>query len=128
MQGNILILVQLASQSQADNATRFLDSQNPALMKRNVLASFTNILLLPVTIVPRTVGALVTTGSSAAVSGISMLNPQRWGAQATNGYSKDFENKDEDALNETADEHGETKPSCTLSRSFRHRVCGVQIS
>ena len=78
--------------------TRFLASHNPALVKRNVLASFTNLLLLPVTIVPRTVGvvseALITSGS-AAVQGISMLNPQRWGqGGATNGrnsYSTDLE-------------------------------------
>ena len=65
-------------------------------MKRNVLASFTNVLLLPVTIVPRTVGAFVTTSSTAAVNGISMLNPQRWGAQTTNGYSADFTRKNGD--------------------------------
>lgn len=65
-------------------------------MKRNVLASFTNVLLLPVTIVPRAVGAgvgavgAIGTGVGAAigtgvgavgtgvVQGISMLNPQRW--------------------------------------------------
>ena len=69
--------------------TRFLASQNPALVKRNVLASFTNLLLLPVTIVPRTVGVVgeaLITGGSAAVQGISMLNPQRWGpGGVTNG-------------------------------------------
>ncbi|KAF9530496.1 f-box protein pof6 [Crepidotus variabilis] len=61
--------------------TQFLSSQNPALVKRNVLASFTNLLLLPVTIVPKTVGAVggaIMTGGSAAVQGIAMLNPQRW--------------------------------------------------
>jgi hypothetical protein len=49
--------------------TRFLSSQNPALIKRNLLASFTDVLLLLVTIVPRTVGAIgaaLTTGGSAA--------------------------------------------------------------
>jgi recyclin-1 len=65
-------------------------------MKRNVLASFTNVLLLPVTIVPRTVGAFVTTSSTAAVNGIAMLNPQRWGAQAANGYSADLTGKNGD--------------------------------
>ncbi|KAI0752975.1 exocyst complex component Sec10-domain-containing protein [Daedaleopsis nitida] len=68
---------------------RFLGSHNPAQVKRTVLASFTNVLLLPVTIVPRTVGkavgAAITTGSSAAVQGIQMLNPQRWGATPTTG-------------------------------------------
>lgn len=65
-------------------------------MKRNVLTSFTNVLLLPVTIVPRAVGAgvgavgAIGTGVGAAigtgvgavgtgvVQGIAMLNPQRW--------------------------------------------------
>jgi recyclin-1 len=39
------------------------------------------MLLLPVTIVPKTVGAVgeaLVTGGTAAVQGISMLNPQRW--------------------------------------------------
>lgn len=69
--------------------TRFLTAQNPALMKRNVLASFTDVLLLPVTIVPRTVGAgVVAVGGAVGgavgavgtgmVQGIAMLNPQRW--------------------------------------------------
>jgi recyclin-1 len=68
---------------------RFLGSHNPAQVKRNVLASFTDVLLLPVTIVPRTTmavgkafGAALTTGGTAAAQGISMLNPQRWGASA----------------------------------------------
>ncbi|RDX42287.1 hypothetical protein OH76DRAFT_135417 [Lentinus brumalis] len=65
---------------------RFLGSHNPAQVKRTVLASFTDVLLLPVTIVPRAVGAAITTGSSAAVQGIQMLNPQRWGA--TGGTSQ----------------------------------------
>ncbi|KAI5995727.1 exocyst complex component Sec10-domain-containing protein [Pisolithus marmoratus] len=74
---------------QPPTQARFLDSQNPALAKRNVLASFTDILLLPVTIVPRAVGAGVgalgtNVGSglnamgTGMVQGISMLNPQRW--------------------------------------------------
>jgi recyclin-1 len=62
-----------------------MNAQNPALMKRTVLASFTDILLLPVTIVPRTVGAGVVAMGGAVgavgtgmVQGIAMLNPQRW--------------------------------------------------
>lgn len=58
-------------------------------MKRTVLASFTDVLLLPVTIVPRAVGAIgsgvgVIAGGArdGVVSGISMLNPQRWGGQS----------------------------------------------
>lgn len=54
--------------------TRFLSSQNPAQMKRTLLASFTDVLLLPVTIVPRAVGAVnavgaaITTGLTAGLS------------------------------------------------------------
>ncbi|WWD19726.1 hypothetical protein CI109_104190 [Kwoniella shandongensis] len=59
----------------------FLTSSNPDQVKRNVLAGFRDALLLPVTIVPRTVtfgvNAIVT-GSSQAVSGLAMLNPQKW--------------------------------------------------
>ncbi|EGN91831.1 hypothetical protein SERLA73DRAFT_127958 [Serpula lacrymans var. lacrymans S7.3] len=79
------------------SATRFLNSHNPAQVKRNVLASFTDILLLPVTIVPRTVGAVgavLTTGGNAAVQGIAMLNPQRWVGGEQRGYSKDLEKDD----------------------------------
>ena len=71
-----------AADYQSEGQARFLSSHNPALVKRNVLASFTDLLLLPVTIVPRTVGAVVEgarSGANAAVTGIGMLNPQRWG-------------------------------------------------
>ncbi|CCM05375.1 uncharacterized protein FIBRA_07591 [Fibroporia radiculosa] len=75
----------------APDHVRFLGSQNPAQVKRTVLASFADVLLLPVAIVPRTfgkaVGAAFTTGSTAAVQGISMLNPQRWGGNGMNGIS-----------------------------------------
>lgn len=50
-------------------------------MKRNVLAGFKNVLLLPVTIVPSTIsyGAnAVVSGGQAVVGGLSMLNPQKW--------------------------------------------------
>ncbi|TCD69786.1 F-box protein: endocytic membrane traffic, recycling ReCYcling 1 [Steccherinum ochraceum] len=82
----------------APDQARFLGSHNPAQVKRTVLASFTDVLLLPVTIVPKTTvavgkafGAALTTGGNAAVQGISMLNPQRWGATSAtpndkNGY------------------------------------------
>ncbi|KAL1742582.1 exocyst complex component Sec10-like protein [Schizophyllum fasciatum] len=86
----------------------FLGSQNPAQMKRNVLASFTNVLLLPVTIVPRTMGAVggaLMTGGTAAVQGISMLNPQRWGgAQSNNEYSRDLDKEGENTVFEIGDE------------------------
>ncbi|KAL4071843.1 exocyst complex component Sec10-domain-containing protein [Scleroderma citrinum] len=85
-------------QHQQSTQARFLDSQNPALAKRNVLASFTHVLLLPVTIVPRAVGAGVgaigsNVGSglgamgTGVVQGISMLNPQRWMAGETTAHS-----------------------------------------
>src|SRR5260370_42673969 len=53
----------------------FLASSCRAHLKRNVLSTFTNLLLTPVSIVPRT----VETVSGAAVHGIAMLDPRRWG-------------------------------------------------
>jgi len=49
------------------------------------------MLLLPVTIVPKTVGAVggaLVTGGTAAVQGMAMLNPQRW--SGNNGYSRNL--------------------------------------
>ncbi|KAF9078502.1 exocyst complex component Sec10-like protein [Rhodocollybia butyracea] len=76
----------------------FLSSQNPSQVKRNVLASFADVLLLPVTIVPKiggaVGGALVSGGTAvggAAAQGIAMLNPQRWGGSTNNvpeGYRR----------------------------------------
>ncbi|KII91464.1 hypothetical protein PLICRDRAFT_104834 [Plicaturopsis crispa FD-325 SS-3] len=81
------------SEHTATTAAAFLGSRNPAQMKRNVLASFRDVLLMPVTIVPRAVGAALTTGGTAAAQGIAMLNPQRWGGGQTQnaGYSNEFE-------------------------------------
>jgi recyclin-1 len=91
----------------SSDGARFLSSSNPAQVKRNVLASFTDVLLLPVTIVPRAVGGALMTGSTAAVQGIAMLNPQRWGSNnssgATNGYMKHLDS-DNDTLFETGPE------------------------
>lgn len=51
-----------------------------------MLAGFKDVLLLPVTIVPRTVtfgvNAIVT-GGAQAVNGLAMLNPQRWASQGS---------------------------------------------
>ncbi|KAL0958097.1 hypothetical protein HGRIS_000269 [Hohenbuehelia grisea] len=113
----------------ADSAStaRFLNSQNPAQVKRNVLASFTSVLLLPVTIVPRTVGAVgavLTTGGSAAAQGIAMLNPQRWGGSAAsngNGYARQVGQLDKDGgmLFEIGDDDDEG-PNPSLSEK-EHR-------
>lgn len=78
------------------------------------------------TIVPRTVGAVgaaLTTGGTAAVQGIAMLNPQRWGGGGAGiqmGYSKDLGNNDADGgtLFEVGDDefaHGE-KDAASLIR------------
>ena len=82
------------------------------------------MLLLPVTIVPKTVGAVggaLVTGGTAAVQGMAMLNPQRWSgnnAPPSNDirYSKDLhrhgttlwegEDDDEVAVNESAPKDG----------------------
>lgn len=92
----------------SDLQARFVTSQNPAQMKRNVLNSFGDVLMLPVTIIPKAVGAVgtvavtgvqaigsgvvtgvqamgsgvATVGSVAvggAVNGMSALNPGKWG-------------------------------------------------
>ncbi|KAJ2925297.1 hypothetical protein H1R20_g11764, partial [Candolleomyces eurysporus] len=94
-------------------AARFLSSQNPAQVKRNVLGAFTNLLLLPVTIVPRTVGAVggaLMTGGSAAVQGISMLNPARWGGttqnENNNTYSRNLNTHGSSLLMDAEDDGG----------------------
>lgn len=108
-------------------STTFLTSQNPALVKRNVLASFRDVLLLPVTIIPRTAVYVVSAGSKTAVQGLSMLNPNNWqptvvAGKVTPGYLKNgeggttvFELGDDDE-----DEKHDEKPSreCTLSSSL----------
>ncbi|KIK40306.1 hypothetical protein CY34DRAFT_87603 [Suillus luteus UH-Slu-Lm8-n1] len=121
--------VPLASHGSPTQAqrTRFLTAQNPALMKRNVLASFTDVLLLPVTIVPRTVGAgVVAVGGAVGgavgavgtgmVQGIAMLNPQRWvGGTGSVNNAKEYasfglgDSEGEAAIFEIgADEEGDT--------------------
>jgi recyclin-1 len=110
---------------------RFLstaDPSNPQALKRSVLASFTNALLLPVTLVPRAVvggtravGAGIGAGivgigvgmgaaGNAAAQGLGMLNPSKWGgtqgaSSSGNGsgaYKTDFES--EDAIFEVGDD------------------------
>ena len=54
----------------------FLNSANPAMVKRNVMASFGKALLMPVTIVPKTVAYslnAVTLGTFSAVTAIGGL-------------------------------------------------------
>lgn len=112
------------------SGARFLGSHNPAQVKRTVLASFTDVLLLPVTIVPKTVGAVgavLQTGGNAAVQGIAMLNPQRWVSSGlTNssggtgqGYSRKFGDDGEMIFEAGADEDDEaekTKEVASLTR------------
>ena len=109
-----------------------------------MLASFTDVLLLPVTIVPRTTAAVgkasfamgkafgqaLTTGGNAAVQGIAMLNPQRWGAtntqQARDGYAEFSEggagatlfdvggDDEDDEQNEKNEKFGKHETKCEL--------------
>lgn len=103
------------TQANGSSTRRYLSStENPAVLKRNVLNSFTNILLLPVTIVPRTVNAVggaLMTGGNAAVQGIAMLNPQRWAGNANvgsagTGYSRNLD-KDQATLFEIDEDEDE---------------------
>lgn len=117
-----------------DSTARFLSSHNPAQVKRNVLASFTSVLLLPVTIVPRTMGAVggaIMTGGTAAVQGIAMLNPQRWGGNSNyangngSGYSKNLEKDNEMLFEAGADEQDvfEEKKSVRC----KHSCCSKRL-
>jgi recyclin-1 len=106
-----------ASPLLATQQTSFLTTTSPAHLKSNVLSTFTNLLLIPVSIVPRT----VETVSGAAVHGIAMLDPRRWGgagqvngSNLKEGYTKGtdstaavlWEGELEDSL-EASSEHGE---------------------
>lgn len=79
----------------------FLTASNPDQVKRNVLAGFKDVLMLPVTIVPRTVtfgvNAIVT-GGSHAVNGLSMLNPQKWAGSAGAGGAQLVKDKDGEVI------------------------------
>ncbi|PWN50612.1 hypothetical protein IE53DRAFT_343779 [Violaceomyces palustris] len=61
----------------------FLSSQNPAAVKRSVLTGFKDVLLLPVTVVPRTAGLVGGAMIRTAGSGLSQLNPLRWQASSS---------------------------------------------
>lgn len=117
---------------------RFLSSHNPAQVKRNVLASFTDVLLLPVTIVPKTVemtvgamGAAAGAAGSAAVQGLQMLNPQRWAGNNAipDGYSQRFDAGD--TLFEIGDEDDEddeptlspTRPLPSITQGTASEQC-----
>ena len=122
---------------------RFLSSHNPAQVKRNVLASFTDVLLLPVTIVPKTVGAVgaaAGAAGSAAVQGLQMLSPQRWAGNNTtptsSGYSQKFDAGD--MLFEIGgddDENDESPPTPTeqsfgkaREQTTEQRKCTIDMS
>jgi recyclin-1 len=60
------------------SATTFLNASNPDQVKRNVLAGFKDALLLPVTIVPRTVTYGVNAIVSSGSHGLALMNPQKW--------------------------------------------------
>lgn len=78
-----------------------MTASNPDQVKRNVLAGFKDVLLLPVTIVPRTVtfgvNAIVS-GGSHAVNGLSMLNPQKWAGSAGAGAPQLVKDKDGEVI------------------------------
>ena len=104
------------------NGPTFLTASNPDQVKRNVLASFKDVLLLPVTIVPRTVtygvNAIVS-GGSQAVSGLAMLNPQKWAGSAGAGAPQLVKDKDGDVIFDVPidDEKDEEPPVFDEKRS-----------
>ncbi|GAA5865734.1 hypothetical protein JCM1840_003237 [Sporobolomyces johnsonii] len=65
----------------------FLASQNPAQVKKNVLAGFTKVLLLPVTIIPKTATYglnAITYGATGALNTFASLGTQLGGAVTFN--------------------------------------------
>ncbi|CDZ96305.1 Exocyst subunit-Sec10p [Phaffia rhodozyma] len=98
--------------------TTFLTSENPAQVKRNVLAGFRDVLLLPVTIIPKT-ASYVVAGSSAAMSGLSMLNPNKWTGSGAVTPLKGSEKVDHGVvfeLGEDEDEHQSEKNAKSTNR------------
>lgn len=72
---------QLAHKSAAPRMdAAFLASQNPAAVKRSVLTNFKDVLLLPVTVVPRTAGYIGSAVARTAGTGLAQLNPRSWQA------------------------------------------------
>jgi recyclin-1 len=66
----------------------FITSQNPAAVKRSVLSGFKDVLLLPVTVVPRTAGIVGGAMIRTAGTGLSSLNPRRWQSGAASTGTK----------------------------------------
>ncbi|SJX64394.1 related to RCY1-F-box protein involved in recycling plasma membrane proteins [Sporisorium reilianum f. sp. reilianum] len=58
--------------------TAFLASSNPAQVKKNVLSGFKDVLLMPVTVVPRAAGVVGGAVIRTAGTGLSQLNPLKW--------------------------------------------------
>ena len=115
-----------APPSLATTQPAFLASSSPARLKSNVVSTFTNLLLIPVSIVPRT----VETVSGAAVHGIAMLDPRRWGgagqvneSATIEGYTRgtDSDNvvlwEDEDHPDPTDEQSDDTARPATTSSS-----------
>ncbi|SPO28865.1 related to RCY1 - F-box protein involved in recycling plasma membrane proteins [Ustilago trichophora] len=65
--------------------TAFLASNNPAQVKRNVLSGFKDVLLMPVTVVPRAAGAVGGAVIRTAGTGLSQLNPLKWQQSSAGG-------------------------------------------
>ena len=61
----------------------FRNAENPVALKRTVVTGFKDILLMPVTVVPRTAGIVGGAVIRTAGSGLSQLNPLRWQNQAS---------------------------------------------
>jgi len=76
-----LALLQLTNKNAASMMdAAFVGSHNPAAVKRSVLTGFKDVLLLPVTVVPRTAGYVGGAVVRTAGAGLSQLNPLRWQA------------------------------------------------
>ncbi|PWZ01180.1 hypothetical protein BCV70DRAFT_199540 [Testicularia cyperi] len=72
-----------SASSVAQIQTSFIASNNPAQVKRNVLSGFKNVLLMPVTVVPRAAGVVGGAVIRTAGTGLSQLNPLKWQASSS---------------------------------------------
>lgn len=120
------------------NGPTFLTASNPDQVKRNVLAGFKDVLLLPVTIVPRTVTFgvnVIVAGGNQAVNGLSMLNPQKWGGQGGARVKQDEGGEvlfdvptvDEKAPDEKRNSAGSLAPPALDEKALVRSVSGLDI-
>ncbi|CAO1619058.1 unnamed protein product [Sympodiomycopsis kandeliae] len=108
-----------ATASRGDAA--FLTAKNPAAVKRSVLSGFKDVLLLPVTVVPRTAVHVGGAVFRTAGKGVSHLNPMKWQAGATTGPQADPEmpsSKEKQAPTQGKSTHNESQATKQANQGY----------